>query len=243
MADRLLPVRPGVEQLRRQAKDLLRAARRGDLAAAAVLRRHARAEPASARLADALFAVARAHGVADWPRLVLACRVTDAIWRDDVAALRALVLAHPHLVHEDARGVPGNWGPPMSYAANLGRQRIVTELAALGASDLQHAFDRACLQGQIATARQLLAMGARPAPGAVMGPAETQDGAGMAFLLELGAPIADAHGDRLAPVALLLETYGRDPEGKHRCLELFAANGVVLPDTPPIAAGGRNPKG
>jgi hypothetical protein len=105
----------------------------------------------------------------------------------------------------------------------------------LGAEDLQPAFDRACLQGRISTARLLLGMGARPGPGAVMGPAETQSGAGMAFLLESGAAIADERGDPMAPVALVLETYCRDPEGKHRCLELFAERGVALPDTPPMA--------
>ncbi len=36
------------------------------------------------------------------------------------------------LLHEDARGVNGNWGPPMSYAANLGRSRIIEMLRARG---------------------------------------------------------------------------------------------------------------
>jgi hypothetical protein len=78
-------------------------------------------------------------------------------------------------------------------------------------------------------------MGARPSPGAMMGPAETQNGPGLAYLLEQGAPIGDAHGDRLAPVALLLETYCRNPEGKHQCLELLAAHGIAIPDTPTMA--------
>jgi len=68
-----------------------------------------------------------------------------------------------------------------------------------------------------------------------MGPAESQNGAGMAFLLELGAEISDASGDRLAPVAMVLETYSRNPKGKHQCLELFAQHGIDLPDTPPMA--------
>jgi hypothetical protein len=34
-------------------------------------------------------------------------------------------------------------------------------LRQLGAVDLQHAFDRACLQGELETAQQLYAMGAR----------------------------------------------------------------------------------
>ncbi len=236
MTERHLPVRPDLEQLRHQAKDLLRAVRRGEPDALAELARYAPAvTPAGSKLADAQFALARAYGLSNWPRLVLACKVTDAIWRDDARALRDLVRAHPRLLHEDARGVKGNWGPPMSYAANLGRQAIVAMLRELGAEDLQFAFDRACLQGQIDTARQLWAMGARPAADAVMGPAETQDGDGMAFLLEHGATLGDAQGNRLAPVAMVLQTYCRDPAGKHRCLELFAAHGVALPDTPPMA--------
>ena len=176
-----------------------------------------------------------ATGCASWPRLVQACRIIDAIWEDDVETVRALVTRHPALLHEDARGVPGNWGPPMSYAANLGRGRIIAMLRERGATDLQFAFDRACLQGQLETARQLHAMGARPAPDALMGPAETQSAEGMAFLFGLGAQMGDGQGNTLAPVAMVLETYGRHPEGKHACLELFARQGVALPDTPTMA--------
>ena len=78
-------------------------------------------------------------------------------------------------------------------------------------------------------------MGARPERGAVMGPCETQNSDGLAFLLELGATIGDEHGDRLAPAAMLLETYGRNPSGKHHCLELLAERGIALPDTAPMA--------
>ena len=237
MADRHFPVRPDLEQLRHQAKDLLRGLRAGEPQALAVLQRqHPRPPaPASAKLADAQLALARSYGLPSWPRLVLACRLVDAIWRDDLDAVVALVGRHPRLLHEDARGVAGNWGPPMSYAANLGRDRIVGRLRTLGAKDLQHAFDRACLQGQLATARQLYAMGARPQAGAVMGPCETQSGAGLALLFELGAPVGDERGDRLAPVAMVLETYCRNPPGKHQCLELLAAHGIDLPDTAPMA--------
>jgi hypothetical protein len=139
------------------------------------------------------------------------------------------------MLHEDARGVKGNWGPPMSYAANLGRDRIITALHDLGAADLQFALDRACLQGRIETAKRLYAMGARPARDAVMGPAETQNAAGMALVLEMGAEIRDEHGDRLAPVAMLLQTYCRNLDGKHQCLELFSQHGIELPDTPAMA--------
>lgn len=208
MTDRHLPVRPDPARLEAEAEGLDGAAR------------------------DEL---ARSYGVESWERLVLACRVTHAIWRDAAADLEALIEQHPHLLHESARGAPGNWGPPMSYAANLGRTELVGLLHGRGATDLTHAFDRACLQGKIETARLLHDLGARPGPGAVMGPAETQSGAGMAFLLGLGAEVSDEHGDPLAPVALLFETYCRDPAGKHRCLELFVEHGVALPDTPPMA--------
>jgi hypothetical protein len=237
MADRHLPVRPDLDQLKHQAKDLLRAIRRGDKSAVEELRKHhpERIEPGDARLADAQLALARSYGLPSWPRLVLACRMTGAIWRDDAEAVRDLVLKHPQLLREDARGVKGNWGPPMSYAANLGRDGIIKMLRDLGAEDLQHAFDRACLQGRLDTARRLYAMGARPVPGSVMGPAETQSGPGLELLLELGAEISDEQGDRLAPVATVLQTYCRNPQGKHQCLELFAEHGIDLPDTPPMA--------
>ncbi len=236
MTHHQLPVRPNLDQLKHQAKDLLRALRRGDADAIATLRaHHPKIAPERAKLADAQHALARSYGVASWPRLVLVCRMTDAIWNDDVDAVVELVREHPKLMHEDVLGARSSWGAPMAYAANLGRDRIIVALRDRGATDLQHAFDRACLQGRLETARQLYAMGARPERDAFMGPAETQSGDGMAFLFELGAEISDAEGNRLAPVAMVLETYCRNPAGKHRCLELFAEHGIELPDTPPMA--------
>jgi hypothetical protein len=76
MSERHLPVHPNLDQLKHQAKDLLRDMKR---------------EQPGAKLADAQFALARSYGVASWPRLVLACRIVDAIWRDDVEAVRELV--------------------------------------------------------------------------------------------------------------------------------------------------------
>ncbi len=236
--DRHFPVRPNLDQLKHQAKDLLRAVRQGDAAAVADLHKHhpKRVEPAVAKLADAQLALARSYGLPNWSRLVSACRMTDAIWRGDVEAVRKLVMKNPQLLHEAARGLPdSNWGPPMSYAANVGQDGIIAMLREMGALDLQHAFDRACLQGQIETARRLHAMGARVAPGLVMGPCETLNDAGLALLFELGADLADEHGDRLAPVALILQTYCRGPKGKHGCLDLVARRGIELPDTPPMA--------
>jgi hypothetical protein len=236
--DRHFPVRPNLEQLRHQAKDLLRDLQKNDADAVAALRKHhPRAiGPGQAKLADAQLVLARIYGLPDWARLVSACRMTDAIWRGDVDAVKQLVLKDPRLLHEAARGLPdSNWGPPMSYAANVGQDAIIVMLRELGATDLQHAFDRACLQGKIETARRLFDMGARPAPGCVMGPCETLSDVGLSLLLELGADLADEKGDRLAPAALLLQTYSRYPQGKHRCLELAVKSGIDLPDTPVMA--------
>jgi len=66
-----LPDRPSLEQLRKQAKDLLRAARSGD---ASALARLSSTMPAAERppitLARAQLAIARDYGFASWPRLV-----------------------------------------------------------------------------------------------------------------------------------------------------------------------------
>jgi hypothetical protein len=217
---------------------LLRALRENESWAVAEFHRHhpKAIKLPEVKLADAQLALARCYGLPNWARLVTACQMTDAIWRGDVDAVRQLVLRDPKLLHEAARGLPdSNWGPPMSYAANVGQDAIIQMLRDLGATDVQHAFDRACLQGKIETARRLYDMGARPAPGSIGGTCETLNDAGMAFLLDLGAELADQKGDRLAPVALLLQTYSRYPNGKHRCLELVEKHGIHLPDRPVMA--------
>ncbi len=235
--DRHFPVRPHLDQLRHQAKDLLHAFHHGDAAALASFQKHypRAASTGIAKLSHAQLVLARSYGLPTWSRLVVACHMTDAIWRGDVDAVRALILRDRRLLAEDARGVTGNWGPPMSYAANLGQDAIVALLHQLGAQDLQFAFNRACLQGRIETARKLFTMGARPLPGAVMGPCETLSASGLALLLELGSPLTDAQGDPLAPIALILQTYSRNPPGKHGCLELVNTSSLPLPDTPPMA--------
>ena len=238
MADRHFPVRPNLEQLKHQAKDLLKAIRRGEASAIADLRKYhsKHVEPAEARLADAQLVLACSYALPSWPRLVVACRMTDAIWRGDIETVRELVLGDPRLLHENARGTShSNWGPPLSYAANVGQDQIIEMLRNMGAHDIQPAFGRACLQGKIETARRLYAMGARPEADTLMGPCETLSSTGLAYLLEIGCEFADERGSPLAPVALILQTYSRYPKGKHECLEMAAQQGIVLPDTPVMA--------
>jgi ankyrin repeat protein len=73
MSGRHFPVRPNLRQLRYQAKDLLRAIKRGAPEAVADLRQfHPNPpDPPAARLADAQRALARSYGLASWARLVL----------------------------------------------------------------------------------------------------------------------------------------------------------------------------
>ena len=80
-------------------------------------------------------------------------------------------------------------------------------------------------------ARWLHEHGAKLVPGIVMGACETLNPAGLGFLADLGAPFTDNKGDRLAPLALVLETYGRNPKGKHAVIEIFTRQGYSLPDT------------
>jgi hypothetical protein len=239
MAKRHFPIRPNLEQLRHQAKDLLHAVRNGDADALADFREFGPKglDVAAARLADAQFVLARSYGLMDWPRLVTACLMTDAIQRGDVETVRAMVVRDPRLLEEDARGVKGNWGPPMSYAATVGQEAIVVMLRGLGAADLEQAFGRACLLGRIETARTLHAMmgSPRPAGNELWRPAYTLNLAGTELLLELGACMYDEHGKRLAPVDTVLETDSRNPAAKHRILEMYVEHGLRLPDTPTMA--------
>ena len=239
MAKRHFPVRPNLIQLKHQAKDLLRALHRGEAEAVAdFVENHPKAiDPAAAKLADAQLALARSYGLPSWPRLVTACQMTDAIWRGDVEAVRALVLRSPELLEEDARGVKGNWGPPLSYAANLGQDAVIEMLRGLGAADLEYAFGRACLQGRVETARRLHKwMGGPIPPDSFLDwSAYTLSVSGTALLLELGARVYDKNGGRVAPVDVVLGTDSRRPEAKHRILELYSEYGFVFPDTPTMA--------
>lgn len=159
----------------------------------------------------------------------------NAIWEDDIDTVRRLVTS---MIHEDALILKNsNWGPPITYAANVGRDAIIRVLYDLGARDLRSAIDRATLQSKIGTARMLYEMAGRPAvpAGALCGSAYTLSAEGTAFALEVGAPVVDASGNRLAPVDVVLETDSRRPSAKHAILELYEKYGLRYPDTPMMA--------
>lgn len=112
-----LPARPHLDQLRRQAKDLLRAAKTGDREA--VSRLGAMSGPMN--LASAQLAVAREHGFASWTRLRTEVERRRILDQRDVAGLAALIAEQPELAVAEME----NWcdhprGPtPLSYVAML----------------------------------------------------------------------------------------------------------------------------
>jgi hypothetical protein len=244
-----LPDRPHLDVPKREARELLQQWRNaGPDAFDRIRRRHpkfAKADDTALaagpfRLSDAQLVIAREYGLAHWTELkqriaanTAAKELAAAIRADDRAAAVRLVEEHPQLLHVPL--VSGNWGPPMSHAANLGRLEIIKAMALLGARDFQHAFDRAVLQGKIECARWLHDHGAKAAPGIIMGACETLNPAGIRLVAELNAPFTDEQGNRLAPLAVVLETYSRNPGGKHEVLEIFAQHGYDLPDTPIMA--------
>lgn len=240
MSDRELPVRPNLDQLKQQAKDLLRSIHSGDPSAVEELNRYhpQPPTPTDAKLADAQLVLARSYQASSWPRLVQACQLVDAIWNDDIETVRKLVTRNPKLLHEDALiRRNSNWGPPLTYAANLGRDQIIQMLYELGARDLRSAIDRALLQSKIVTAKMLHKLLGSPLPpdGALGGSAYTLSVSGTGAVFEFGGRVFDDEGKSLAPIDIVLETDSRNPEAKHQILEMYAAHGVQLPDTPTMA--------
>jgi hypothetical protein len=246
---RRLPKQPHLDVPKRQARELLNEWRAGKADAFDRIRRqhpkfhdadNAALKLAALRLSDAQFVVAREYGFSSWTQLkeritghTIAGALDAAIRADDRDRVVQLLRANPNLLHVPV--VNGNWGPPMSHAANLGRLEIIKAVAELGARDFQHAFGRALLQGKIECATWLHEQGARPVAGTIMGCCEALNAAGFRFLVALGAPLADEYGNRLAPLAMVLETYGRNSAGKHEILKILSARGYTFPDTPMMA--------
>jgi ankyrin repeat protein len=240
MPSRRLPVRPDQEQLHRQAKDLLRAIHSRDANAIIELREHHpnAIDPSAAKLADAQLVLARAYGASSWTRLVQAVRLANAIWQDDLPAVRDLIAQNKRLIHEHVViRTDSNWGPPMTYAANLGRNDIIRFLRDRGARDLQSAAGRAALQGQVDTLHMIYDWVGRPPVDrrTLAGPAYTLSVEGTAALLALGASVVGPNGVDSNTMEHLLGTDSRRPADKHRILEMYVEHGFEPPDTPVMA--------
>ena len=111
MAD--LSAKPSLDHLRRQARDLLRAARAGDTTAAGRIRAVADA----LTLASAQLAVAREYGFTSWARLKTAveARTTD-LAREAQAFCEASI-------RDGAGRAAGCWRPPPSSPATASPPR------------------------------------------------------------------------------------------------------------------------
>ena len=97
-----------LDQLKRQAKELLESFRSGDAAAVAEVNAHYRgADAATFVLHDAQLVLARAYGFASWPKLkayvdgVNAGQLVKAVRADDVEKVRAMLRARPELANMD----------------------------------------------------------------------------------------------------------------------------------------------
>jgi hypothetical protein len=229
-----------VEQLHRQAKELLRAIHAGDANGIAELREHhpESIDPAGAKLADAQLVLARSYRASSWTRLVQAVQLTDAIRRDDPDKVGELVTRNPALIKEDVLiRTDSNWGPPMTYAANLGRDRIIRLLHSRGAKDFESAAGRAALQGKTETVHLIYDLAGRPSLDklSLAGPAYTLSVEGTAALFALGVRLIGPNGVDTNTMEHLLGTDSRNPSAKHRILEMYIEHGFEPPDTPVMA--------
>jgi ankyrin repeat protein len=176
MAD--LPARPSLDHLRREARDLLRAAQSGDTAAADRIR----AVAATPALASAQLAVAREYGFASWARLKTAvqARTTDLARQADMfceASIRdwtgravRMLAATPELagynfatavILGDADRVRAEIARDPGLATRVDARTGWTALHAACASRW-HQLDPARADGLLAVVRLLLDAGADP---------------------------------------------------------------------------------
>ncbi len=176
MAD--LPARPSLDHLRREARDLLRAAQSGDTAAADRIR----AVSAAPTLASAQLAVAREYGFASWARLKtgVEARTTDLARQADVfceASIRdwtgravRMLAATPELagynvatavILGDADRVRAEIARDPGLATRVDARTGWTALHAACASNW-HRLDPARAGGLLAVVRIILDAGADP---------------------------------------------------------------------------------
>jgi hypothetical protein len=119
---------PDLEQLHRQAKELLRAIHAGDSNAIAELREyHPEATDSSAaKLAETQLVLARPYGASSWTRLVDAVRLAEAIWRDVLGGVRELITQNAALIHDHVLiRTDSNWGPPRMYGLHTAPLRAL----------------------------------------------------------------------------------------------------------------------
>ena len=129
---RALRDRPDLNQLKRQAKELLRAFARGEEEALAEVNAHYRdADGAAFALHDAQLVLARSYGFDSWPKLrayvdgVTAARMCDAVERGDIQAVGEMLGRRPEIVNLER---PDHGEQRALHIAVLGRDGAMVRL-------------------------------------------------------------------------------------------------------------------
>jgi ankyrin repeat protein len=129
---------PDLEQLKRQAKELLEAFRAGDAdASAEVNARFRKADRANFALHDAQLVLARSYGFDSWPKLkayvdgVTVQRLAEAVRAGDVGRVRAMLQVRPELTNMDM--AENNEHRALHYAVFARSREMVKVLMAHGA--------------------------------------------------------------------------------------------------------------
>jgi hypothetical protein len=136
---RALPDKPSLAQLKKQAKELLKAYRAGEVAAVAEIERFER-EPDAAEfaLAGAQRVLARSYGFASWAKLkehvegVNVAAFARAVEAGDIATVRKLAQARPELVNTQGAGGFGE-GIALHHAVVQRDANMARALMELGA--------------------------------------------------------------------------------------------------------------
>ncbi|HUE02602.1 MAG TPA: ankyrin repeat domain-containing protein [Bryobacteraceae bacterium] len=156
---RRLPRQPNLEQLRKQARDLLLEYRAGDPAAVEEVRQFERhPDPAAFALHDAQRVLARAYGYQSWARLKAfvdganVARLAEAVQAGDVDQARALLRARPELASMDMAG--DNEHQALHYAVLRRDRAMVRLLMAAGADARKGIFPHRDATTALALARE-----------------------------------------------------------------------------------------
>ena len=152
-----LPAQPHLDVPKQQARELLRQCKAKSPDALDRIRgQHPRFHKADhddvsirLKLSDAQLVIAREYGFSSWTQLkeritgnTVAQLIDKAIRSNDATAVTQLLTAYPNLLHVPVRS--GNWGAPMSHAANIGQLDMVKNHRGTGCKRLSTCL-RSCL--------------------------------------------------------------------------------------------------
>ena len=125
---------PDIDQLKRQARELLEAYRaQSPDAVIEVAAHHRTATPETFALHDAQFVLARSYGFESWPKLKAAVdgvttkRLHEAVQKGDLGAVRALLARRPEIV-DLLRGGPSGFEIRALHIAVMARDVEMTRL-------------------------------------------------------------------------------------------------------------------